>query len=90
MSFNKQVYVRFSVDMVDALPHQTDAFYKFLQTGQENVEVPHPRGGMFRARFVKYDDERYCYYREDGTTVEVYLLEPARAGFIKRLTNIWE
>jgi hypothetical protein len=88
----KKPYIRFPFGKLEkAMQHQVDALNKFLNDGTVNgsiIQVPHPKGGLFRATFYKGDeDDCFHYMREDGSKVEMFLMTPAYAGFVYRLTD---
>ena len=88
----KRPYIRFpGEELMPAKPHQVSALQNFNVSGAVDgtiISVPHPAGGIFRATFYKRsDDDCFYYIPENGRMVEMFLLTPEKAAFVKRITE---
>ncbi len=67
--------------------HHESALLQFKNDeSNPSISVPHEKGGIFKAYFEKKNDEVYQYRDENGHNVEIAFLEPAKVGFINRIT----
>jgi hypothetical protein len=74
--------------------HQIEALKLFVQAGVDemDISVPHSQGGIFKAKFKKFQrssdtyNDTYVYTRDDGQSVSMTISYPGQIGFINRVS----